>query len=120
MDECSKCGYPRLLHKNYALHHNAACTREMEVPNILRENWKEFNKRVKPILKMMKEEMKKDMEQGVLLQGLKELITSNTESIKSLFHYNTKKRESSPSNDSSLLPPKNSKVNKAHQSSLLD
>ena len=66
-DECSKCGYPRLLHKDYALHHDAACTREMEVPNILRENWKEFNKRVKSILKIMKEEMKKDMEQGVLL-----------------------------------------------------
>ena len=78
-DECSKCGYPKLLHKDYVLHHDAACTREMEVPNILRENWKEFNKRVKPILKIMKEEMKKYMEQGVLLQGLKELINSNTE-----------------------------------------
>ena len=40
MDEFSKCGYPRLLHKDYALHHDATCTRGMEVPNILRENWK--------------------------------------------------------------------------------
>ena len=56
----------------------------MEGPNILRENWKEFHKRVKPILKMMKEEIKKDMEQGVLLQGLKELVTSITESNKSI------------------------------------
>ena len=119
MDECSKCGYPRLLHKDYALHRDAACTQEMEVPNILRENWKEFNKIVKPILKIMKEEMKEDMEQRVLLQGLKELINSNTESIKTLFHYNTKKCESSPSNDSSL-PPKNREVNKTRQSSLLD
>ena len=39
----------------------------------------------------MKEEMKKDMEQGVLLQGLKELINSNTESITKLINYNTKK-----------------------------
>ena len=77
-DECSKCGYPRLLHKDYALHRDATCTQGMEVPNILRENWKEYNKRVKPILKMMKEEMKKKMEQGVLLQGLERLTASNT------------------------------------------
>ena len=35
-DECS--GYPKLLHKDYALHHDVACTQEKEVPNILREN----------------------------------------------------------------------------------
>ena len=69
-DECSKCGYPKLLYKDYVLHHDVACTQEMDVPNILRENWKEFNKRVKPILKIMKEEFKKDLEQGILLQGL--------------------------------------------------
>ena len=111
-DECSKCGYPRLLHKDFAIHCDATCTRGMEVPNILRENWKEYNKRVKPILKMMKEKMKKDMEQGVLLQGLKELITSNTESIKTLFNYNTKKCEASPSNDSSLPPSRTAKLTK--------
>ena len=65
-DECSKCGYPRLLHKDYALHHNATCTRGMEVPNILRENWKAYTQRVKPILMMMKEDTRKEMEQGVL------------------------------------------------------
>ena len=85
-DECSKCGYIRLLHKDYVLHHDATCTRGMEVPNILRENWKAYTQRVKPILKMMKEEVKKEMEQGVLLQGLKELVTSITESNKSLFN----------------------------------
>ena len=37
-DECGKCGYPKLLHKDYVLHHDAACTQEKEVPNILREN----------------------------------------------------------------------------------
>ena len=105
-DECSKCGYPKLLHKDGVLHHHhATCTRGQEVPNILRENWKEFHKRVKPILKMMKEETKKEIEQGVLLQGLEKLIASNTESIKSLFH-NVKKREHSPSNDSHSSSPK--------------
>ena len=67
-DKCSKCGYPRILQKDYAFHHNAACTREMELPNILRENWKAYNTRMKPILKSLKEEMKKDMEQGVLCE----------------------------------------------------
>ena len=66
-DECSMCGYPKLLYKYYVLHRDAACTKEMEVPNILRENWKEFTKRVKPILKIMKEVFKRDMEQGILM-----------------------------------------------------
>ena len=86
-DECSKCGYPKLLHKE--LHHDAACTKEMELPNILRENWKEFNKRVKPILKILKEEFKKDLEQGILLQGLTDLINSNTENMTKLINSNT-------------------------------
>ena len=42
-DECSKCGYPKLLHKDYTLHCDAACTKEMEVPNILREHWKQMS-----------------------------------------------------------------------------
>ena len=91
-DECSKCGYPKLLHKDHVLHRDAACTREIEVSNILRENWKAFNTRMKPILKLLKEEMKKEIEQGVLLQGLERLIASNSETMKSLFH-NVKKHE---------------------------
>ena len=71
-DECRKCGYPRLLHKE--LHREAACTKEHELPNILKENWKEYRKRIKPILKILKEEFKKDLEQGVLLYGLTKLI----------------------------------------------
>ena len=39
-DECSNCGYPRLLHKK--LHREAACMKEQELPNILKENWKEY------------------------------------------------------------------------------
>ena len=80
-DECGKCGYPKLLHKDYVLHRDAACAQEREVPNILRENWREYNTRMKPILKTMKEDFKKEVEQGVLLQGLPDLINSNTESI---------------------------------------
>ena len=41
-DECSKYGYPQLLHKDHVLHHDATCNRGMEVPNILRENWKAY------------------------------------------------------------------------------
>ena len=91
-----------MLHKDYVLPRDATCIRGMEVPNILKENWKAYTQRVKPILKMMKEETRKEMEQEVLLQGLRELIDSNTENIKSLL--NVKKRELSPSNNSSSSP----------------
>ena len=36
---------------------------------------------MKPILKVLKEEFKKDLEQGVLLEGLTKLINSNTENM---------------------------------------
>ena len=51
----------------------------------------------------MKEEFKKDMEQGILLQGLKDLINSNTESMAKLI--NSKKSEvtPSPSNDAGTV-----------------
>ena len=85
-DECSKCGYPKLLHKDHVLQRDATCSQGMEVPNILRENWKAYSQRVKPILKIMKEDQKKEMEQGVLLQGLKELVTTITKGNKSLLN----------------------------------
>ena len=112
-DECSKCGYPVLLHKNYVLHRDASCTKEMELPNILRENWKEYNKRVKPILKVIKEEFRKDMEQGVLLQGLKELISSNTESMARLIDSNAERRGTASSHlDSSASSVRTAKLMK--------
>ena len=67
-DECSKCGYPKLLHKDCVLHRDAACMQEKEVLNIHRENWKEYYTRMKLILKIMKDEFKKYVEQGILLQ----------------------------------------------------
>ena len=45
------------------------------MPNILNENWREYRKRVKPILKNLKEVVHKEAEQGVLLDGLERLIT---------------------------------------------
>ena len=60
-DECGKCRYPRLLHRE--IHREAACTQKQELPNILKENWKEYKKRIKPILRVLKEEFNKDIEQ---------------------------------------------------------
>ena len=48
-------------------------------------------------MKIIKEEFKKDIEQGMLLQGLKDLINSNTERMGKLINSNTKKNEASPS-----------------------
>ena len=81
-DECRKCEYPRLLHKE--LHREAACTKEQELPNILMENWKVYRKRIKLIFKILKDEFRKDLEHGVLLDGLTKLINSNMENMTSL------------------------------------
>ena len=71
-DECIKCEYPRVLHKE--LYQEVACTKEQELPNILRENWKEYRKTVKSILQKLKEEFRKEVEQGILLDGLTKLV----------------------------------------------
>ena len=74
-------------------------------------------------MKIMKEDFKKDVDQGVLLQGLTDLIKSNTESISKLINSNTsaltsvlatKKTEASlsPSNDSSSSPSRTAKLTK--------
>ena len=59
-DECSKCGHPKVLHKE--LHKTAACTQDQEVPNILSKNWTEYRKMVKLILKDLKETYGKEAE----------------------------------------------------------
>ena len=103
-------------------HHDATCTRGAEVPNIVKENWKAYTQRVKPIIKMIREEAIKEAgqekEQGVLLQGLRELIDSNTENMKSFFLQNLRKREHSPSVDPSSHRP--AKLTKPAKVSLLD
>ena len=78
-DECGKCGYPRLF--NRELHREAACTQKQELPDILKKVWKEYRKRMKPILRILKDEYKKDIEQGVLLDGLTKIINSNTQNM---------------------------------------
>ena len=77
---------------------DAACTRGEELPNILKENWKVYSQRVKPLIRQLRDEQikqaVKENEQNVLLQGLREIVDSNTENIKSLL--NVRKREHSP------------------------
>ena len=48
------------------------------------KNWAEYRKRIKPVLKELKEAMLKEVEQGVLLEGLTKLIDSNKESMTTL------------------------------------
>ena len=59
-DKCSKCGYPKLIHKN--LHRDATCTEKQESLDVLQKYQEEYTKRVKPILKVLKEYYKKDMQ----------------------------------------------------------
>ena len=97
-DECSKCSYPKLLHKDHVLHCDAKCTRGAEVPNILKENWKAYTQRVKPLIRTIRDEAIKEAvqekEQGILLQGLKDLINSNTENITGMMASNTENMKS--------------------------
>ena len=38
-------------------------------------------KRIKPIFKLLQEDFKKDIKEGILLEGLRDLINSNTQTI---------------------------------------
>ena len=73
---------------------------------------------MKPILKIMKEDFKKDVEQGVLLQGLTDLFNSNTENMEKMISSTaslmTTKNEASPSpsNETSPSPSKITKLTK--------
>ena len=85
-DDCGKCGYPWLLHKE--LHRASTCTQEQEVPNILNKKWQEYRKRIKPLLRELKEASWKDAEQSVLLEGIERIVTKildhNTSLVSSL------------------------------------
>ena len=78
-DSCSKCGYPKLIHKN--LHRDATCTKEKETPENLMQFWDKQKKRIKPVLKAVKEDIKKELQEGILLKGLKDLTEANTKAI---------------------------------------
>ena len=79
MDSCSKCGYLKLIHKQ--LHRDATCAEEQETPENLIKYWDNYKKRIKPVLKAVKEDIKKDQQEGILLKGLKELTEANTKAI---------------------------------------
>ena len=57
------------------------------------ENWNAYTQRVKPLIRMIRDEAIKEAvqekEQGVLLQGLRDLINSNTENITGMMASNT-------------------------------
>ena len=72
IDKCTKCGYPKLIHKK--MHRDAACTGEKEKQDVLCKNLEEYTKRIRPLLKVIKEDYKKEIQEGLLLKGLKFLI----------------------------------------------
>ena len=79
----------------------------------MKKNWEEFKKRVKPILKILKEEFKKDIEQAFLLDGLTKLINSNTENMTKLINSNTESM-------TSLMTSKKSKASASFAPSSTD
>ena len=126
-DECSKCGYPKVLHKE--LHQDAACTQEPELPKILNKNWSDFRKRVNPIVKAWKDVLWKEQEEGVLLNGLERLIlkisgqntdnmnkyTENMTTLVSTLKESLVKEDGSTTKDGSCLSPSVSRVVKLIQ-----
>ena len=67
------------MHKE--MHRDGACKGQPEVPDVLNKNWKEYTKRIKPILMNLKEDFKKEIWEGIPLDGLTKLLESNTENI---------------------------------------
>ena len=70
-DECDDCGRPVLLHLNPS----EPCTRKVdESQEVVAKNWNELQRRLKPILKDIKEVMMKEKEQNIYLDGIKQLV----------------------------------------------
>ena len=68
-DECSNCGRPTLLHKE------DECTRTVEeTAEVVAKNWSDLRKRLKPILKEIQGERRKEAEQTVYLDGIEHLM----------------------------------------------
>ena len=62
---------PILLHKNPG----EECTRDVdEGLEVIAKNWKDLKRRLKPILKEIKEERSKEKEQNVYLDGIKQIV----------------------------------------------
>ena len=63
--ECDECGRPTLLHKE------DECMRDVEEGlEVIAKNWRDLRQRLKPILREIKEERKKEAEQNVYLDGI--------------------------------------------------
>ena len=70
-NECDDCGRPVLLHLNPS----EPCTRKVdESQEVVAINWNELQRRLKPILKDIKEVRMKEKEQNVYLDGIKQLV----------------------------------------------
>ena len=68
-DECEECGRPVILHMT------EECTRNVdEGLEVIAKNWQDLKKRLKPILKEIKEERAKEKEQNVYLDGIKQIV----------------------------------------------
>ena len=70
-DECDQCGRPVLLHQNPG----EECTRDVdEGLEVIAKNQRDLKRRLKPILKEIKEERSKEKEQNVYLDGIKQIV----------------------------------------------
>ena len=72
-DECEKCGRPILLH----LQPREEYKREVdEGLDMIAKNWSLLKKRLKPILKEIKEGRLKEKEQNVYLDGIERIVNT--------------------------------------------
>ena len=68
-DACGQCGRPSLLHKG------GPCTRsDKESPEVILKIWEEFRNRTKAIVTVVKAESRKEVQDNVLLEGLKKVL----------------------------------------------
>ena len=68
-DEGEECGRPTLLHKE------DECKRDVDKGlEVVTWNWRDLRRRLKPILKEIKEERMKESEQNVYLDGIERIV----------------------------------------------
>ena len=69
--ECYECSRPVILHQNPS----EECTRSVdESLEVVPKNWRDLRRRLKPVLKEIKEEKMKEKEQNIYLDGIKQLV----------------------------------------------
>ena len=67
-NECDDIGRPVILHLNPS----EECTWNLDLSlEVVAKNWKELRRRLKPILKDIKQERMKEKEKNVYLEGIK-------------------------------------------------